>query len=51
MQKEQIKIFVLSYIINILSLLGLTEKFMTATFFDENDSGIEKKFLISLPEI
>ena len=51
MQKEQIKIFVMSYIINILSLLGLTEEFMTATFFDENDSVDKKNFHISLPEI
>lgn len=51
MHKEQIKVFAISYIVNILSLMGLSENFVTATFFSLNDIDKETKLHISLPEI
>ena len=31
--------------------MGLSENFVTATFFDNNDEKIKEKIYISLPEI
>jgi hypothetical protein len=37
MQREQIGVFVISFVTNMLSLLGLSPPFITSSFFDDDD--------------
>jgi hypothetical protein len=52
MTREQSKVFAISYVTNLFSVLGLPFQFVTSTFFDDNnDPQHQKPDGVTLPEI
>lgn len=51
--REQVKVFLISYFTNMLSLLGLSFYFVTSTFYDDSYLGPDdwKEGQITLPEV
>jgi hypothetical protein len=54
MRREQYAVFAISYLTNMMSLLGLSLPFITSSFFDDDDdprTHDPRQLKVTLPEV